>query len=196
MADSKILVAIPWKERLLRQVGFFPVLGGNCYVVLSEQFFGWRPCVVPFFFPRHFSVIRTTALKSAGFKGNWIDKSVYMTTDLEDPTLKVIEGQIGYPHAWLTAFDVLGIPVENRQLASLKTVKGFLATYQDFVWFLAIGLSFLLCFIVAVRMEFHVALTIVVFAAPIALWYLSLLARMLIKKFVAGRELKDKSNLG
>jgi len=193
MTDSKDLVAIPWKQCRLQDVASFPALGGTCYVVMSEQYFGWRPSTIPFnhplFFPGKYFVVPITAIRCAGFKGNWIEKSVYMTTDLEE----VIEGEIGYPHAWLTAFDVLGIPVANRQLASLKTVKGFLATYQDLVWFLAIGPLFLICLIVAARMKTQLALPIVILVAPVVLWYLSLLVRILIKKSLAGGELKDKT---
>lgn len=73
---------------LAPRFGLFPTLGGTCYVVISENYFGWRPSVLPMFFPREYFVILSTSIKSAGFKGNWLEKSVYIVTTLEDPVFK------------------------------------------------------------------------------------------------------------
>jgi hypothetical protein len=175
MEEPKDLVAIPWKERWLQDRVSFPALGGTCYVVISEKYFGWRPSPWHMmFFPGKYFVIPIDSIKSAEFKGNWLEQSVHIVTILDDPALQVIEGDIQFPYVWLQAFDVLEIPVVNRELASLRNLKGFLASFHSFIYVVVIAFLFGICVIVAVRMNAprEVALMMSVLAVPVAgiLW--------------------------
>jgi hypothetical protein len=148
------LVLIRRKDCILHDVAcswtLFP--NGQGYVVLTEDFFGWRSSLIPWdhwlFFPKKYSIYPLASIIHVDVKVEHLGsmKTVRIHRETEGGVTELIEFQIPFLHRWVSALRVLDIPVSGGEAVHLATFRGLMNDYGWFLWFPILGLAWMFSF--------------------------------------------------
>jgi hypothetical protein len=159
MLQQAELVRIRWQDCILQDVACSPALfpAGQGYIVLTDNFLGWRssalPWNFPLLFPREYSVLPLASITHVNVhvENLGTEKTVRIHYESGNGETELIELQVGWLHRWVRAFRILGIPVSGGEAVKLTTVRGLMNDYGWFFGFGILGFAWVFSFILGKR---------------------------------------------
>lgn len=133
-------IVIPRRMWRISDVGYSETLGSRCYLVLTQDYFGWRSNFLPdftlLFASPEFQAIPLAVIErvvlAVSLPGHSALLSIHCT-DCAEP----LEFSIRFPYRWVTVLQRSGLAVVGADDFRLASVKGFLLNYGYMAGFAA-----------------------------------------------------------
>ena len=131
------LVELPSDEWEFGDIGFYANEHSYAYFVLTRDFFGWFPSIMPmnvrFSYPRKYYVIPIESITFAEIRPGGMHPSWRLFLHLEPESGEhVVEVGIGLPGRWRRALRTCKVPVIESGAYRVDSLRGWLNTYGLF----------------------------------------------------------------